>query len=375
MKARISRSRVLLYSTLVFALLVGTLYRLANPPAHHDPLRGDDDDSKIALQALLQKTPTEQQEALLRKYVNDSSPNLRLNALETLEAQYPQTSTDLVQNALADSSAPIREWGLESAQKLDRPSAIRLFMAGIQDTDTSVKMTALQELKAFLKRSTEVADKSMVPLLMQELQTSSPLLRASFIHILIPLTGKQWALATTAPLPTQEERLAKWKTWWKTVEATWTKEPYSTTTAQLPTRSDPAPDFSLNDVDGKPFHLAQQKGRVVMVNFWGTWCGPCKIEIPDLQRLSQTLRDKPFDLIGLALNEEGEERGLKERSSKLGVTYRQALCPPQVQHAYGEVTGVPITYLMDKRGNIRYRWEGPRDYATFYSAVEHLLKE
>ncbi len=376
MKARTTPTRLLLVGVVALPILiVAILYRVANPPTRQDPLRGEDNDSKIALQALLQKTPTGQREATLRQYLKDSSPNLRMNVLQALIDLYPRTSGDLIQNSLADNSSPIREWGLEAAHSLERPHAVRLLMAGLQDTDTNIKMVALQELASLLQKPAEPEDKSMVPALMREFLNTPPLLRSSFTHTLAKLTGNPWTLKTVAPLSTQEETVQKWTTWWKTAEPSWSKEPYSIVSAQPPTRSDPAPDFSLNDVDGVPFHLAAQKGRVVMLNFWGTWCGPCKVEIPDLERLAQTLRDRPFDLIGLALNEEGEEKGLKERSMKLGVAYRQALCPRQVQRAYGEVTAVPVTYLLDRRGDIRYRWEGAHDYATFFSAVERLLKE
>lgn len=375
MKSASTARRILVYGFLTFALFVAILYRMTVPLVRKDPLRGDSDDAKNALQTLLKTAPADQREGLLRQYVNDASPNLRLNALQALGELYPQSSQDLVQNALADNSAPIREWGLEAAHRLERPKAMRLLLTGLQDTDTQVKASALQELKALLATEERPDDKSAVPVLVQELAKAPALLRPGFTRILAKLTGNHWDLTTSASLQQQNETLKKWADWWKSAEPSWEKKPYGVAAAQTPTRSDVAPDFSATDVEGVPFRLADQRGRVVMLNFWGTWCNPCRAELPDLQKLFLSMRGKPFDLIGLALNEEGEEKGLKERSQKLGVSYRQALCSRQVQHDYGEVTGVPVTYLIDKRGLIRYRWEGAHDYATFSSAVERLLKE
>ncbi len=375
MNTRLTAKRLLLYGTLLFALLFAVAYRIAKPPIPHDPLRGDDDDSKVALGTLLKTTPKDQQQALLRKYVSDSSPNLRFNAIEALGDLFPKSSHDLIENALQDNSAPIRIWGIESAHKLEHPNSMRLYMAGVQDSDTNVKGTALQALAILFAKPCLPEDKSIVPTLMREFSTAPSELRPIVAHILAKLTNNAWEIVNNAPPDKQEETLKKWLDWWKTAEPTWVKEPYSTVAAQAPTRSDPAPDFTLNDVDGKRFNLAENRGRVVLINFWGTWCGPCRPELPHLQKLHETLKDQPFDVLGLALNEDGEEKGLKERSGKIGLTYRQAVCTREIQHAYGEVTEVPITYLIDKKGNIRYRWENSQDYSTFSHAIQRLLKE
>src|SRR5262249_27356219 len=142
-----------------------------------------------------------------------------------------------------------------------------------------------------------------------------------------------------------------------------------------PARSDPAPSFDLPDVEGRPVRLADQRGRLTLLNFWGTWCPPCQQEIPDLVRMDATYRAKGLDIVGIALSEKDGAAGLKRWCAAHGVTYRQALATHAVQEAFGDIHEVPVSVLIDAQGRIRYRWEGERDYATFQAAVERLLQE
>ena len=69
----------------------------------------------------------------------------------------------------------------------------------------------------------------------------------------------------------------------------------------------PAPDFALKDADGKIVHLSDYKGKVVLLDFWATWCGPCKIEIPWFMEMQRKNKDKGFEVLGVAMDDEGWE--------------------------------------------------------------------
>ena len=82
-----------------------------------------------------------------------------------------------------------------------------------------------------------------------------------------------------------------------------------------------APDFTLKDADGKVVHLSDYKGKVVLLDFWATWCGPCKIEIPWFMEMQRNNKDKGFEVLGVAMDDEGWEV-VKPFLADLGVNYR-----------------------------------------------------
>ena len=123
-----------------------------------------------------------------------------------------------------------------------------------------------------------------------------------------------------------------------------------------------APAFTLERLDGKgTLSLASLRGRAVVLNFWASWCGPCKDEAPLLQQASQRWRDKGVAFVGIDVKDfRGDAREFLER---YGVTY------PNVHDGKGStigrygVTGYPETYFIDARGRVRYRIAGPVDDA------------
>jgi len=98
------------------------------------------------------------------------------------------------------------------------------------------------------------------------------------------------------------------------------------------------------------------------------------MEIPDLAALDQTYRSRGLDIVGVALSEDSAE-GLQQWCRAHNVFYRQALSTDAIQKSFGDIHEVPVSVLIDKQGQIRYRWEGERDLATFRAAVERLLQE
>jgi len=110
-----------------------------------------------------------------------------------------------------------------------------------------------------------------------------------------------------------------------------------------------APDFSLKDADGKVVKLSDYKGKVVLLNFWATWCGPCKIEIPWFIEFEQNYRDKGFAVLGVAMDEEGWS-AVKPYVIAHKVNYRMVIGDDMTAQMYGGVDSLPTSFLIDREG-------------------------
>jgi peroxiredoxin len=113
----------------------------------------------------------------------------------------------------------------------------------------------------------------------------------------------------------------------------------------------PAPDFNLKDADGKAVKLSDYKGKVVLLNFWATWCGPCKIEIPWFMDFEQTYKDKNFAVLGVSLDEDGWD-SVKPYIEQKKINYRVMIGTEQVAQMYGEVDSLPTTFMIDREGRV-----------------------
>jgi cytochrome c biogenesis protein CcmG/thiol:disulfide interchange protein DsbE len=134
-----------------------------------------------------------------------------------------------------------------------------------------------------------------------------------------------------------------------------------------------APEFSLKDADGKVVHLADYKGKVVLLDFWATWCGPCKIEIPWFMEMQRANKDKGFEVLGVAMDDEGWET-VKPFLADLGVNYRVVMGTDRVAEAYGGVDALPTTFLIDRTGKIAAVHVGLASKKDFVDGVEQLLQ-
>ena len=135
------------------------------------------------------------------------------------------------------------------------------------------------------------------------------------------------------------------------------------------------PTFAFPSLDGGLVSSDSLRGTVVLVNVWATWCPPCKVEMPLLQRMYERHRDGGFVVIGLSVDTDPPER-VREFLSARGITYpvarvEAAALPPIL----GEITGYPTSILLDRRGRIRHRAMGPLAMASFEPAVRRLLAE
>jgi peroxiredoxin len=135
----------------------------------------------------------------------------------------------------------------------------------------------------------------------------------------------------------------------------------------------PAPEFALKDADGKTVHLADYRGKVVLLDFFATWCGPCKIEIPWFMDIERKNKDKGFAVIGVAMDDEGWEI-VKPFLGKLGVNYRVVIGNDSIAQLYGGVDALPTTFLIDRNGKIAAAHVGLTSRRDFEDGIEQLLQ-
>ncbi len=119
----------------------------------------------------------------------------------------------------------------------------------------------------------------------------------------------------------------------------------------------PAPDFVLPTLDGGSFQLSEYAGQVVVVNFWATWCAPCRIEIPDLIEMQSELGDQGIQIVGISLDHQGREV-VQEFAEEAGFNYPILLDDGEVAEQFGGVYALPTTIIIDKEGMIRRQIPG-----------------
>ncbi|HQT30408.1 MAG TPA: TlpA disulfide reductase family protein [Thiobacillus sp.] len=139
----------------------------------------------------------------------------------------------------------------------------------------------------------------------------------------------------------------------------------------------PAPALKLKDLDGKPHDLAQLKGRVVLVNFWATWCPPCRREMPSMERLSQALKNEAFSVLAINVGEDADT--INSFASQLDATLNFPILLDSQSRSLQvwKVSGLPTTYLIDQRGRIVASAIGGRefDHPQIEQAIRDLLKK
>jgi len=134
----------------------------------------------------------------------------------------------------------------------------------------------------------------------------------------------------------------------------------------------PAPNFSLKDVlQGKDYSLSQFKGKVVVINFFTFFCGPCRDEMPDLNQIHNELKGKGLQMLGIALSSDPTQ--IRFLVKQLGLEYPVLIGTDKVSEDYGSISVVPTTVIIDKEGNVAQRIEGTRKKETFMKLIEPLL--
>jgi cytochrome c biogenesis protein CcmG/thiol:disulfide interchange protein DsbE len=134
----------------------------------------------------------------------------------------------------------------------------------------------------------------------------------------------------------------------------------------------PAPDFALTTLDGQPIHLSAYRGRVVLVNFWATWCAPCRVEVPWLTEFDARYQAQGLTILGISVDDGGRERVasfVRERH----VGYPIMLKDTGVDLRYGGVRFLPQTFFIGRDGRIIRQVYGIHTHADFEAGIRSAL--
>jgi peroxiredoxin len=129
--------------------------------------------------------------------------------------------------------------------------------------------------------------------------------------------------------------------------------------------------FTLKDMNGADVRLADYKGKVVLLNFWGTWCPPCRAEIPDLIEVANTYKDRGLVVLGIAQEDTPED--LKKFAAEYKMNYPSLLSTAEIEEAYGPMFAVPMTFIVDRSGAICFKQMGPVTKELVVKAIQPLL--
>ena len=131
-----------------------------------------------------------------------------------------------------------------------------------------------------------------------------------------------------------------------------------------------APDFTLNTITGESFKLSEQRGKPVFLNFWATWCGPCRVEMPDMEKLQQAMGDQIL-IVGIDIRESLStvQNFLRYR----GFTWTFVLDSNGAVARDYEVAAIPTSIFIDAKGVIVRKFRGTRRYATFLEAAQQAI--
>ncbi len=132
-----------------------------------------------------------------------------------------------------------------------------------------------------------------------------------------------------------------------------------------------APAFSLTDITGKPLKLSDYQGKVVMLDFWATWCGPCRIEIPGFVELQKRYGAQGFAVIGISMDDSAEP--VVDFYKQFQMNYPVAVGNDRLGELYGGVLGLPTTFLIGRDGRIYAKHVGASGYDVFEAEIKQLL--
>lgn len=145
--------------------------------------------------------------------------------------------------------------------------------------------------------------------------------------------------------------------------------------AALPAIGQAAPDFTLKSTSGQNLRLRELRGEVVLINFWATWCGPCRQEMPALNKIHEQYRRAGFTLLGVNIDD--DPAAARDMARKLGVGFPVLLDTDKRVSRLYDVDTMPATLIVDRNGKIRYVHRGYRPglEVTYQNQVRELLKQ
>jgi cytochrome c biogenesis protein CcmG/thiol:disulfide interchange protein DsbE len=135
----------------------------------------------------------------------------------------------------------------------------------------------------------------------------------------------------------------------------------------------PAPDFSLTDLSGQNFRLSDYRGKVVILDFWATWCDPCKQEIPHFIEMQNRYASQGLQVLGVSMDD--DEPPVRQFRQQFKMNYPVALGNAKLADQYGGILGLPITFVIDRNGRITARHVGATDASVIEAEIRKLLAQ
>lgn len=143
--------------------------------------------------------------------------------------------------------------------------------------------------------------------------------------------------------------------------------------SQPPHHSTPAPEFRVKDLNGRTLSLASLKGKVVIVDFWATWCPPCRLEIPTLNELQARYGERGLEIIAISLDETADE--IRAFMKQTPLNYTVVHGDEAIMAQFGGIAALPTTFFLDRRGSIRQQHVGLMSREAMERVVRQLLDE
>jgi peroxiredoxin len=290
---------------------------------------------------------------------------VRLQAAEALVELRGAASLPQLLPLMGDYNGRVRQRLVEEGAAWTTPEADRLVLASAADADLWVRQAAVNGLAERVWRRHDRRPQTLAALA-RAVDDEDDAARARSVDAMRAVAGRDFGYRAASSPERQREAVARWRSWWRAQQP----RPLPALPPPLPvTRSAPAPGFSLADVEGKRWSLDALRRRPLLLHFFGTWCGPCQAEMPELESLR---RERPdLVILGLGLAEAGPE-ALRRYAAERGLGFPLALAPDAVTEAYGDIHEVPVSFVIDGQGRIRRRFDGTRDLATFRAALQAI---
>jgi peroxiredoxin len=133
-----------------------------------------------------------------------------------------------------------------------------------------------------------------------------------------------------------------------------------------------APDFTLQNLDGEEVSLSDYKGKIVFINFWATWCGPCRHEVPAFVELQEEFGEDNLVILGISVDR-GDLSVVPKFADEYKINYEILYTAPQVEAIYGPISSIPTTYIVDRDGYIRDGMRGFPGKDYFVKVINHLM--
>lgn len=144
--------------------------------------------------------------------------------------------------------------------------------------------------------------------------------------------------------------------------------------SEVQVREGNVPNFSFTDASGQSTTFDSFKGKVTVINFWATWCGPCKVELPDLIELSKEYESRNVKFIGISTDRGGDVvEDVRAFIEKAGIPYQIVISNDEIESAYGNIHAIPTTFILDENGNIVESFVGVRSKQIFADAINKAL--